>query len=78
MRFLGDLAAGNLLSESVAAGDWMRMAELVAAYRNLPLGTADASVIATAERLGIRDIATFDRRHFTVVRSRLGDLTILP
>lgn len=78
MRFLGDLAAGNLLSESVAAGDWMRMAELVAAYRDLPLGTTDASVIATAERLGIHDIATFDRRRFTVVRSRLGDLTLLP
>ena len=78
VRFLGDLAAGNLLSESVAAGDWMRMAELVATYRNLPLGTADASVIATAERLGIRHIATLDRRHFNVVRSRLGDLTLLP
>lgn len=78
MRFLGDLAAGNLISESVAASDWMRMAELVAAYRDLPLGTADASVIATAERLGIHDIATLDRRHFSVVRSRLGDFTLLP
>ena len=78
VRFLGDLAAGNLLAESVAASDWMRIAELVATYRSLPLGTTDASVIATAERLGIRDIATFDRRHFIVVRSRLGDLTLLP
>ncbi len=78
MRFLGDLAAGNLLSESVAAGDWLRMADLVAGNRDLPLGSTDASVIATAERLGIHDIATFDRRHFTVVRSRLGDLTLLP
>ena len=78
VRFLGDLAAGNLLAESVAASDWMRIAELVATYRSLPLGTTDASVIATAERLGIRDIATLDRRRFTVVRSRLGDLTLLP
>jgi predicted nucleic acid-binding protein len=54
------------------------MAELVAAYRDLPLGTTEASVIATAERLGIRDVATLDRRHLTVVRSRLGDLTLLP
>lgn len=78
VRFLGDLASGNLLPESVAAGDWMRIAELVAAYRTLPLGTADASVIAAAERLGVREIATFDRRHFTVVRSKLGELTLLP
>lgn len=78
VRFIGDLAAGTLLAESVAASDWMRIAELVATYRSLPLGTTDASVIAAAERLGIRDIATLDRRHFTVVRSRLGDLSLLP
>ncbi|MCP3936015.1 MAG: PIN domain-containing protein [Actinomycetia bacterium] len=78
VRFLGDLAAGNLLAEHVHAGDWLRIAELVARYRDLPLGTADASVIATAERLSIADIATLDRRHFTVVRSTLGDLRILP
>ena len=54
----------------------MQIAELVAACRSLPLGTASA--IATAERLGIRDIATLNRRHFTVVRSRLGELTLLP
>ena len=56
----------------------MRIAELVAQYRDLPLGTADASVIAAAERLGISEIATLDRRHFTIVRSKLGDLSLLP
>jgi uncharacterized protein len=78
VRFLGDLASGNLLPEPVAAADWMRIAELVAGYRDLPLGTADASVIAASERLGIRNIATLDRRHFTIVRSTRGDLTLLP
>jgi len=78
VRFLGDLAAGNLLAEPVMAGDWIRIAELVALYRDLPLGTTDASVIATAERLNIREIATLDPRHFNVVRSTLGPLTLLP
>src|SRR5439155_17047860 len=50
IRFLGDLAAGNLLPEPVAPIDWLRIAELVAQYRDLPLGTVDASVIASAER----------------------------
>ena len=68
VRFLGDLAAGNLIPEPVQAGDWMRMAELVAEYRDLPLGTVDASVVATAERLRVSQLATLDRRHFTVVR----------
>ena len=78
VRFLGDLAAGNLLPEPVAAGDWLRIAELVARYRDLPLGTVDASVFAAAERLGVAEIATLDHRHFTVVQSLLGPLTLVP
>ncbi len=78
VRFLGDLASGSLIPEPVAAADWLRIAELVSKYRDLPLGTADASVIAAAERLGVTDIATIDRRHFTVVQSTLGALTLLP
>jgi uncharacterized protein len=68
VRFLGDFAAGNLISETVAGEDWLRMAELVATYRDLPLGTVDASVVAAAERLRLNQIATLDRSHFTVVR----------
>ena len=78
VRFLGDLAAGNLISEPVAAPDWMRIAELVVQYRDLPLGTVEASVIAAAERLGVSDVATIDRRHFTVVQSRIGALNLVP
>ena len=37
--------------------DWERIAELVARYRDMRLGTVDASVVATAERLG----TTIDR-----------------
>lgn len=70
VRFLGDFAAGNLFGEPVMAADWMRIAELVAIYHDLPLGTVDASVVATAERLGAGVVATLDRRHFTVVRPR--------
>lgn len=70
VRFLGDLADGAFTIEPVAANDWLRIAELVARYRDLPLGTVDASVIATAERLGVTEVATLDHRHFTVVRPR--------
>ncbi len=68
VRFLGDLAAGAFAIEPVPAGDWLRIAELVANYRDLPLGTVDASIVAAAERMAITDIATVDRRHFGVVR----------
>lgn len=68
VRFLGDLAAGWFHVEVVHPGDWLRIAELVARYGDLPLGTVDASVAATAERLEERTIATLDRRDFTVVQ----------
>jgi predicted nucleic acid-binding protein len=79
VRFLGDLAAGAFTVEPVAAADWLRIAELVSRYRDLPLGTVDASVVTTAERLGVAAIATVDRRHFSVVRPAHVDvLTLLP
>jgi hypothetical protein len=79
VRFLGDFAAGNLIPEHVAAQDWLRIAELVQIYRDLPLGTVDGSVIAAAERLALTDVATLDRRHFTVVRpGHAAALTLLP
>ncbi len=44
-----------------------------------PLGTTDAAVVAVAERLGITEIATLDRRHFHAVRPRHADgFTIVP
>lgn len=79
VRFLADLAAGEFVVEPVAAADWVRIAELVAHYRDLPLGTVDASVVVASERLRIGAIATLDRRHFTVVRpAHVPSFTLLP
>jgi predicted nucleic acid-binding protein len=78
VRFLGDFAAGNLIPEPVAAADWIRIAELVARYEDLPLGTVDASVVAAAERRSVTSVATLDRRHFSVVQSTRGPLDLLP
>jgi predicted nucleic acid-binding protein len=54
----------------VHPADPLRIAELVAQYRDLPLGTVDGSIVAAAERLGITAVATVDRRHFGVIRPR--------
>jgi predicted nucleic acid-binding protein len=64
---------------AITHGDLDRMAQLVETYASLPLGAADASVIAVAERLKLAEVATLDRRHFTVVRpSHVNALTLLP
>ena len=78
VRFLGDLASGNLIPEPVASADWLRIAELIARYRDLPLGTVAASVVAAAERLAITEVATLDGRHFSVVQATNGPLNLLP
>ena len=77
--FLRSLAAHDFVPVELEQSDYDRMADLVESYADLPLGTSDAAVIALAERLGITEIATLDRRHFTVVRPRHGaSLTLLP
>lgn len=59
--------------------DLSRMADLVDQYADLPLGTTDAAVVSLAERLHCAEVATLDRRHFTVVRARhVKALTLLP
>lgn len=68
LSFLRALIDGELFTEPLEPRDMIRIAELVATYRDLPLGTVDASVIAAAERLEATRIATLDRRHFGLVR----------
>jgi hypothetical protein len=61
VRFLGGVAAGAFTVEPVAPSEWIRVAELVARYRDVPLATVDASVVAAAERRGLPGVATVDR-----------------
>jgi uncharacterized protein len=77
--FLTSLADGDMQVVELESGDWRRAAELVTRYADMPLGAVDASVVAVAERLGVSEIATIDRRHFSVVRPRHVDaFTLLP
>ena len=68
LRFLAELVEGRFEATDVEQSDWVRIAELVSTYRDLRLGASDASVIALAERLKIKQIATLDHRHFSVIR----------
>jgi predicted nucleic acid-binding protein len=56
-----------------------RASVLMRQYADLRLGLAGACVIALAERRGATQIATLDRRHFTVVRPQhVVAFTLLP
>jgi uncharacterized protein len=77
--FLRDVADGLYELVQVTAADAVRAADLVEQYSDLPLGTADALVVAVAERFRAVNIATLDRRHFSVVRpAHAAAFTLLP
>ena len=79
VRFLRDFRPGGLQLAELTTADVARMADLVERYADLRLGGTDASLVAIAERLRIDRIATFDRRHFTVVRpAHVASFTLLP
>jgi len=65
--FRSDLAAGLLSVEWDGAADLERVAELNTLYADLGLGLVDAAVMAVAERVGARAIATLDLRGFGAV-----------
>jgi predicted nucleic acid-binding protein len=73
--FLDDLITGAFTFECDEA-DLPRIRQLVNRYEDMPLGVADAAVIACAERTGGR-ILTFDRRDFGVV-AREGRVHLVP
>lgn len=62
-------------SHAVDTSDLTRMAESVRRYAGFPLGAADASVVAVAERLKTARIVTLDHRHFRAVRPAHCDAT---
>ena len=73
------MLSGAFTLETLTSEDLLRIHGLIEQYRDLDLGLADASVIATAERLGVQRILTVDERDFRVVRPSSGQpFTLLP
>jgi uncharacterized protein len=73
--FLADLETGAFALDC-GERDIGRIRALANRYADLPLGFADAAVVACAERNG-GQVLTLDRRDFGVV-AREGTITVLP
>jgi len=79
IRLLEGIAKGSFTLEPFTIEDAVLCQGLLAKYRDLDLGLADASVVATAERLGVFRILTVDERDFRSVRTARGNpLVLLP
>jgi predicted nucleic acid-binding protein len=70
IAFLRALDQGEARVEHLAPEDISRSIAVMDRYASLRLGFVDASLVAVAERLKIREVLTTDRRHFSAVRPR--------
>ncbi len=69
-EFLRALEDGDFRLVAFEHADLLRCRQLLDQYRDLEIGVADASLVATAERLGIFRLLTFDHRHFRAIPPR--------
>jgi len=70
--FMQDLARGAFTYARPTVGQLARAMEVDRRFADLGLGLVDGSVVALAESLDVRRLATRDVRHFAAVRLRDG------
>lgn len=72
-----DIVEGVYLVVDLDMDRYRRVLELNRRYADLRLGFVDAAVAALSEQLGVRRLATTDRRHFPAI-ARDVPLDLLP
>ena len=79
--FMRDLASGAFVYAPPTPAQLSRAMTIDERFADLSIGLVDASVVALAEELGIKRLATRDVRHFAAVRLHDGspfDLVVQP
>lgn len=71
--FISSLADTELILEVPLEDDYLRSAEILRQYADANLDFVDALIVATAERLNIKQLLTLDRRDFQLIRPRHCD-----
>ncbi len=66
LAFVRSLAHHEIVVEELKRADWSRIEEVLEHHD--ALGFVDASIVAVAERLKTRELATTDRRHFSTFK----------
>jgi len=70
LQFLAWVRNGGVEVAAIDAADLEAIERLTAKYRDQPMDFADATLVLLAERTGVADIVTFDRKQFEVYRFR--------
>jgi predicted nucleic acid-binding protein len=74
----GMVESGGVDFADLTAEDAPALRALMRKYGDQPMDLADAALVRVAERDGLRDVFTLDRRHFSVYRIGRRRLRILP
>ena len=79
LTFLDDLVSGTFSVECLSPHDLEAARDIVAQYRDLRLGLADASLVVLAYRFDTTRIVTLDERGFRAITPLGGgSFTLLP
>lgn len=79
LAFLDDLASGTYAVDALTPAELGIARDIVARYRDLALGLADASLVVLANRWQTRRLLTLDERAFrTVTPLQGGAFELLP
>jgi predicted nucleic acid-binding protein len=70
LQFLAWVRKGGVELAAIEPADLEPIERLTAKYRDQPMDFADATLVLLAERTGVADIVTFDRKQFEVYRFR--------
>ncbi len=78
-RFLQAFARSDVELQSISLTDVARAQAIMVAYPKAKFDLVDCCIMALAERLNITQVATFDRRDYSVFRPKHCDyLELLP
>ena len=77
MVFYSGITEGHYFVADLPKASYVRVRDINQQFEDLNLGFVDAAVIAIAEALRIRRLATADRRHFAPLAQRFS-LELLP
>ena len=78
-RLVGQIIQISAPLEPIIKADLERAYEIMTTYANAEMDLVDCCIMAMLERLKIEEVATFDRRDFSIFRPKHCDyLTLLP
>jgi hypothetical protein len=69
---LAEVGRGVYRLEQLDADDVAAAERVIARHAALEIGLADAAIVVTAARYGVRDLLTLDERHFRAMRGPGG------